>query len=80
MFSPLSNELCVWAGHTEAGKEPNGPPDSFSTELCVVGHTRVEGELDSPPKTALAPSSRVCPDPRIGSARSGPRQNGHEEH
>ena len=32
---PLDKKLCVWAGHTEAGGELNGPPDSFSTELCV---------------------------------------------
>ena len=37
-----------------------------------MGHTRTE--------TALAPSSRVCPDPRLGSASSGPRPKGHEEH
>ena len=29
------DKLCVWAGHTEAGGELNGPPDSLSTKLCV---------------------------------------------
>ena len=50
---------------------------SFSACLSMCGgHTGAERELNGP-QTALPPSSRVCPDPRPGSARSGPRPIGH---
>ena len=48
--------------------------------LCVGGPHRGRVGTKWPTETALTPSSRVCPDPRLGSVSCGPRPNWHEEH
>ena len=69
---PRHSSLCVGRpGAGECTKSPARITLHYET-LCVVGHNRVKEELQGPQETAVAPSSRVCPDPRLGSARSGP--------
>ena len=53
--------------------------DSSRQEPCVWRATQGREGTKWPAEAALAPSSRVCPDSRPGSARSGARPIGHVE-
>ena len=73
------NSVCGLATQ-RLGGEPNGPLGSYSTTFVCSGPHKGRGRTKWPTETALTPSSRVCPDLRLGSASCGPWPNGHEEH